>query len=149
MEIEIIDFNESHRERLGQIYLEVRQTNFNWLDPESLTTSSFDKDTEGEFILVAQVDNEIAGFVSVWSADNFVHHLYVSNHGQNKGIGSRLLNSLIEKATSDLTLKCLVKNKLAINFYLKKGWKPVSEGPSDEGDYILFKYRVPNSGEYP
>nr|WP_281502541.1 GNAT family N-acetyltransferase [Arenibacter sp. F20364] len=149
MEIEITGFNENHRERLAQIYLEVRQTNFSWLDPESLIPSSFDQDTEGEFILVAKVDYKIVGFVSVWSKDNFIHHLYISNHFQNKGIGSRLLNSVINRANSDLTLKCLIKNRSALNFYLKQGWKPVSEGLSNEGEYILFKYLIPNSGEYP
>lgn len=99
------------------------------MDPESLTASSFDKDTEGEFILVALVDNEIVGFVSVWSRDNFIHHLYVSNHFQNKGIGLRLLNSLIKKAPSELTLKCLVKNKLALNFYLNKDGKQYPKAP--------------------
>ncbi|MCM4153924.1 N-acetyltransferase [Arenibacter sp. N53] len=140
MEIEIKDFEESDREKLRQIYLEVRQTNFNWLDQESFRLSSFDKDTEGEYILVAKVDNEIVGFTSLWLKDNFIHHLYISKPFQRKGIGTELLNRVIEKLGSNVSLKCLIKNELGINFYLKHGWQPIGKGRSIEGEYISFKY---------
>lgn len=79
LKIEIAHFEENDREQLKLIYLEVRQTNFTWLSQESFRLSSFDKDTEGEIILVAKVDNKIVGFASLWRQDNFLHHLYVSN----------------------------------------------------------------------
>ena len=143
MKIEITHFEEKDRERLKIIYSEVRQTNFTWLPPEFFNISSFDKDTEGEFILVAKVENEIVGFASVWLPDSFLHHLYVSNQFQGRGVGTLLLKSVIDMTTSDITLKCLSKNELAIKFYLQKGWEPVSEGESNEGRYILFKGRNP------
>jgi GNAT superfamily N-acetyltransferase len=142
LKIEITHFKENDRERLKLIYFEVRQTNFTWLSQESFNISSFDSDTEGESILVAKVDNEIVGFTSVWLPENFLHHLYVSNPFQGKGIGTLLLNSVIEMASSDITLKCLKKNKLGIKFYLKQGWESVSEGESNEGRYVLFRYQV-------
>ncbi|OBX26072.1 hypothetical protein A9996_07070 [Gelidibacter algens] len=141
MKIEITHFEENDREQLKLMYLEVRQTNFTWLSKESFNLSSFDKDTDGEFILVAKVKNEIVGFVSVWLNDNFLHNLYISNDFQRKGIGRILLNSAIELVNSDLTLKCLKKNVLGVRFYLKQEWEPVSEGVSNEGEYIVFKYR--------
>ncbi|WP_372753820.1 GNAT family N-acetyltransferase, partial [Mariniflexile sp.] len=78
---------------------------------------------------------------SIWVKDNFLHHLYISNEFQSKGIGTQLLNSVIERANADMTLKCLKKNKLGIKFYQKHGWTSVSQGESNEGNYILFKYR--------
>ncbi|AYN66374.1 N-acetyltransferase [Euzebyella marina] len=140
MKIEITDFSEEDREPLRHIYYEVRKTNFTWLPEEFLKLSSFDKDTEGESILVAKVNNEIVGFASIWSQDNFLHHLYVSNKFQGLGIGTRLLNHIIENSSADLTLKCLKNNHGALNFYLKNGWESISEGQSEEGDFILFKY---------
>lgn len=142
MNIEITNFEENDREQLRQIYMEVRQTNFNWLEKESFNSSSFDKDTEGEFILVAKSNSKIVGFASIWLKDNFLHHLYIQNHFQRKGIGTKLLDRAIEFSNSEITLKCLKKNKIAVKFYLKNGWKPLSEGTSDEGAYVLFKYPV-------
>ncbi len=145
LKIEITDFEEKDREQLKRIYLEVRQANFTWLLQESFNLSDFDKDTEGESILVARVENEIAGFASVWLNDNFLHHLYVTNHYQRKGIGMLLLNKVMEITNSDITLKCLKKNNPAIKFYLKQGCQSVSEGVSNEGAYVLFKYPNPLS----
>lgn len=144
MKVGITDFEENDRVRLQQIYFEVRNSNFTWLPKESFHKSSFNQDTEGEYILVAKVGKEIVGFVSVWSQDNFLHHLYISNNFQRKGIGTLLLNKIIEKASSDLSLKCLKQNKLGIHFYLKSGWEAISKGISKDGEYILFKYHISN-----
>lgn len=144
LKVDITDFEETDRERLEQIYFEVRSSTFTWLTKESINKLSFNRDTEGEYILVAKVGNEIVGFASVWLPDNFLHHLYIMNHYQRNGIGTMLLDKVIEKANFDVTLKCLKLNKLGVNFYLKSGWKAVSEGISKEGVYILFKYHISN-----
>lgn len=144
MKIDITKFQESDREQLRQLYKEVRLTNFTWLEPEFIESSSFDKDTEGEFILIAKIDNEIVGFTSIWLDDNFLHHLYIKNHFQRRGIGTMLLNLTTKKIDSNITLKCLKKNEMAINFYLKNGWKLKSKGTSTEGKYILFEYLLPS-----
>ncbi|RAJ08996.1 GNAT family N-acetyltransferase [Arenibacter echinorum] len=142
MKIEITDFEENDRTRLQEIYFEVRISTFTWLPKDSIDKSSFNQDTKGEYILVAKMENEIVGFASVWLQDSFLHHLYISNNFQGKGIGTMLLNKVIEKSNSDLALKCLKKNKLGIHFYLKSGWVAASEGISKEGEYILFKYHI-------
>ena len=144
MKVEITDFEENDREQLQQIYFEVRNTTFTWLTKESINKSSFNNDTEGEYILVAKVEKEIVGFASVWLQDSFLHHLYISNQYQRKGIGTMLLNKVIEKADFDITLKCLKQNRLGVNFYLKSGWEVVTEGISNEGEYILFKCHISN-----
>jgi|TARA_R110001583_G_scaffold1867_11_gene14273 GNAT superfamily N-acetyltransferase len=144
MKVEISDFEENDRTRLQQIYFEVRNSTFAWLPKDSVDKSSFNQDTEGEYILVAKVGAEIVGFASIWLQDSFLHHLYISKHYQRKGIGTLLLNKIIEKANSDLSLKCLKQNKSGVHFYLKSGWVAVSEGTSNEGEYILFKYPISN-----
>lgn len=139
MKITISNFKENDKEALSQIYFNVRHANFIWLEHG---LSSFNQDTAGEFILVARVDDEIVGFASVWLMDNFLHHLYIANHFQRKGIGTMLLNRIIKNSDSDVTLKCLKRNSLGIKFYRKRGWESISEGTSNEGEYILFKYRI-------
>jgi len=40
---------------------------------------------EGEEIHAAVINGKIAGFVSVWAAEDFLHHLYVAPEYQNRG----------------------------------------------------------------
>ena len=144
MKVEISDFEENDRALLQQIYFEVRNSTFTWLPKDSVDKSSFNQDIEGEYILVAKVGAEIVGFASIWLQDSFLHHLHISKHYQRKGIGTLLLNKIIEKANSDLSLKCLKQNKSGVHFYLKSGWEAISKGISKDGEYILFKYHISN-----
>ena len=144
MNVTITEFNEGDREALRKIYLEVRQRNFVWLNGTSFKLSSFDADTSGEYIMVARVHDKIAGFVSVWREDNFIHHLYVDNKYQNKGIGTQLLDKVNPTLQRPITLKCIKSNTQAIRFYLRNGWQPKSEAISEDGAYVLFEYRKDN-----
>jgi ribosomal protein S18 acetylase RimI-like enzyme len=140
MNVTITEVEQGDKEALRKIYLRVRQTSFVWMTGSSFNLSSFDADTSGEYIMVARVDGKIAGFVSVWTEDNFIHHLYVDNEYQNKGIGTRLMNEVIRTLQHPVTLKCIKRNTPAIRFYLRHGWEPKSEATSEDGAYILFEY---------
>jgi ribosomal protein S18 acetylase RimI-like enzyme len=140
MNLSIATIKESDLEDLRNLYLRVRQRNFVWLNEAALNSSSFDKDTEGEHILVAKIEDEIVGFVSGWLPDNFVHHLFIENKYQNKGIGKQLLTSMIAGLNSPVRLKCIKSNSSAIRFYLRNGWLFKSEGVSEEGEFILLEY---------
>ena len=125
---------------LRVIYLLSRKETFNWVDPLSFYPDDFDKHTEGEKILVAESQNKIAGFVSVWMPDNFIHHLYLHPEYTNRGIGKMLLAAAIEIANKPLTLKCLINNRYALKFYKKQGWRHLSDGISEDGAYYLLIY---------
>ena len=140
MPVEIKEFEEHDRESLRRIYFEVRKKNFSWLNKALLELSSFDGDTEGEFILVAHIETERVGFISLWLPDNFIHHLFISDDHQRKGIGMQLLAYAIQKLDLPVTLKCVKQNVSAVNFYKKNGWHEKSHGVSDDGEYILFEY---------
>lgn len=139
-DITIAELHESDKEALRQLYRDVRLTNFYWMDLSSVTLSSFDLDTQGEIIFVAKVEGSVAGFISIWEPDNFIHHLFVGNQHQNRGVGTRLLNAVIPTLKSPVTLKCIKANTAAIRFYLRNGWKPKSENTSENGTYILFEH---------
>lgn len=125
---------------LRSLFLTVRRTTFSCLDTTSYELTSFDKETEGEFILVAHIDTTVAGFISVWIPDHFIHHLYIKNEFQGIGLGSQLLRAITDKLKFSIKLKCLQKNKSAIDFYEKNGFIQKETGLSDEGLYILFEY---------
>ena len=139
MKFEISEFSESDRAELRQLYIDVRRETFNWLGRQSFQGDTFDADTKGEEVLVVRVEGEIAGFISVWLPDNFIHHLYIRTEYQRMGLGQSLINAVRTRIKSPLTLKCLVDNVIAVKFYQKNGWRTKSTGISDHGVFILFE----------
>ena len=63
--------------RLRQLYLESRRTTFYWDDPELMHLEDFDRDTEAELVFVAEVEETVIGFISLYVPDNFIHCLFV------------------------------------------------------------------------
>ncbi|WP_439555993.1 GNAT family N-acetyltransferase [Dyadobacter sp.] len=133
-------FKETDRAELAALYEQVMRETFYWFDEARLNEVSFDDDTESEFIVVARVGEKLAGFASVWLPDNFIHHLYIDSAFQGMGIGKALLGNVVKRLQGNATLKCLVLNSRAVQFYKKNGWKQISMGDSDDGEYILFAY---------
>jgi GNAT superfamily N-acetyltransferase len=134
-------FAESDRERLREIYLLCRIQAFYWCDSTQFKLEDFEAHIIGEQIHVAMYGAVIAGFISVWAIDSFIHHLYVEPAYRAEGIGKALLSVAIANYPKPLTLKCLVKNELAINFYKKQGWEVIESGSDVLGDYYLMEYR--------
>jgi len=136
--LQIVEKNKSHIVDLRRIFLEVRQNTFYWLDTQEYNLSDFDRDTEGEFILVALFNDKVVGFISLWLKGNFIHHFYIDEEFQQHKIGTRLLDEAIKIMKPPVTLKCLEKNTKANEFYKKKGFVAIDKGISDHGAYILF-----------
>lgn len=136
--IVIRDFAEADREEIQQIYLLSRHHAFHWMSPTSFQLSDFEKDTEGERICVAEIDNRLAGFISIWMPDNFIHHLFVHPNFKKKGIGKALLNAGIAQLNGPASLKCLKQNKNAVSFYQANGWEIESEGGDGADSYFLM-----------
>ncbi len=63
---------------LRQIYLESRRQSFHWLNPEELNLQDFDQDTQEEQIFLAEENNKILGFISLYVPDRFIHLLCTS-----------------------------------------------------------------------
>jgi len=137
--IEISEFSEEDRVILRHLYAEVKAETFHKLGKQNVDSNDFDEDTKGESVLVAKIDGNIAGFISVWLPDNFIHHLYVRKQDQRKGIGSELIESVKAQVNGTLTLKCVEDNVAAVQFYETNGWKIQSKGISENGSFILFQ----------
>lgn len=90
---------------------------------------------EGEEIQVAEIGGELAGFVSVWVADRFIHHLYVLPRFQRQGVGSALLRACVAGYGLPLSLKCDLCNLRARRFYAHKGWVATETGTGDHGPW--------------
>jgi len=104
--IQIFEKNKNHIPDLKRIFLEVRQKTFYWLeDIIEYNLDDFDRETAGEFVLVAVLNNKAVGFISLWLPDNFVHHLYIDEGHQHKNIGTILLNEAIKTMNSPVYIK--------------------------------------------
>ncbi|MBB3315265.1 GNAT superfamily N-acetyltransferase [Rhizobium sp. BK181] len=127
---------ESDLETLADIYLAVRRETFAWVDPASFRHDDFKAHTQGEHLWLAEAPNgEIAGFMTLWPPDDFIHMLYVSKSWQGQGAGAALLAVLPDWPHNKYRLKCLVKNSRAKAFYCSKGFVVTGSGTSAEGDY--------------
>ena len=90
---------------------------------------------EGEVVYLAALGERTAGFVSIWRADRFIHHLYVAPEHQSHGIGSALLRECIARYGRSLSLKCDCRNHRARRYYLNKGWHPRETGMGEDGPW--------------
>lgn len=138
--IEVRKYIEADRLALREIYLSSRQQVFWWMDPSALAMNDFDRDTEGEAIWVAEKDGNVAGFISIWEPENFIHAFFVAPDSTGCGIGTSLLEVCLGEIGRPASLKCSEPNKDAKAFYLSKGWKVVTEGEGPDGKYYLMHY---------
>jgi len=84
-------------------------------------------------------DGEPEGFISVWAADRFIHHLYVRSSSRRKGIGRALLAALEERMPKPWRLKCLRANSDATAFYMAQGWREISSDTNEEGAFAMLE----------
>ncbi len=138
--IKVIERREKDTDALRDLFLNTRLKTFYWEDTAKFILSDFDRETANEHILVALSNDDLIGFVSVWVADKFIHHLYVDEKFQNQGVGTLLLKAVIDKFGHQVRLKCAERNKKAIYFYKKKGFLEIEKGQSESGSYILFEF---------
>lgn len=126
-------------DELRKIFLKTRQENFNWMEYDSIKLEDFDSSTEGELILTAKIGNDIAGFVSIWEEDKFIHNLFVSSNFKRRRVGKALIDQSVKEVGLPLTLKCVRVNVNALNFYLSQGWT-IEEEVIENEPYYLMKY---------
>lgn len=90
------------------------------------TAAYFPEAVAGEQIIVATTaGGVVAGFLSLWVADRFVHFLHVRAAWRGCGTGRKLLDHASLQVQGPLELKCLLSNTAALAFYRRLGWVEV------------------------
>jgi ribosomal protein S18 acetylase RimI-like enzyme len=126
---------------LKALFLASRQRTFTWLATDTFQLADFDTLTRGEALLLAETDaSDVAGFISVWEPDHFIHHLHVDANLQGLGIGQALLRALPGRPGQSYQLKCLQRNERALAFYLHQGFVRIGAGSAEDGEYILLEW---------
>jgi GNAT superfamily N-acetyltransferase len=109
---------------------------------ESISLQEMIRLTQGEEIAVAALDDQdgctLTGFISIWSPEKFVHHLYVDPKYQGRGVATKLIAYAKKIHGMPLRLKCLVANESACRFYEASGWETVQCSKGPEGGVILY-----------
>jgi ribosomal protein S18 acetylase RimI-like enzyme len=108
-------------------------------DCASLRLDDFDRETAGELVLVAHNQHRAIGFISVWTPDNFIHHLHVDPAFQRQGVGSELLGALPGWPATRFRLKCLAENEPALAFYAANGFTQIGERGSGPDRFLLLE----------
>ena len=97
-------------------------------------------ETEAETLFIAEDEaSEIAGFVSLYEPQDFIHHLFVDPRFQGRGIGGALLDHAVAFAGGAATLKCQLRNEAALAFYKNRGWTEVTAGTGEFGEWIALR----------
>ena len=122
---------------LEEIFLIARRQAFYWMDPQQFNLNDFKFQTEGESIYLAETpEHKLAGFISIWEPENFVHHLYVHPDYQNLGVGKKLVQNVVNLFGLPLRLKCLSKNTKALAFYFSQNWIEKGKSEGENGEYL-------------
>lgn len=101
----------------------------------------FDRDTSEEQILLAEENNQVLGFASLYVPDRFIHNLFVHPSAAGKGVGKQLLQQSVAVLGTPVTLKCVSDNDKALTFYKKQGWKAVVEEGEPGSRYWVLQYK--------
>ncbi|MDB6078304.1 MAG: acetyltransferase [Akkermansiaceae bacterium] len=134
----------SDDEALAEIFRASRLEAFHRCETEDFFLSDFADQTQGEVIHVAESpDGTLAGFVSVWEPESFVHHLFIDPRFHRQGIGKLLLRSLETWLPFPHELKCLVANQRAAAFYAAMGWREIDRGSDPFGAYLVMSLERP------
>jgi len=128
------DARQSDLEQLPVIYSQARAAVDCFPDPPISLAEMLDL-IQGERVCVAELQQQIAGFVSIWEPDRFIHHLYVLPAHQNSGVGGALLSYCEKEYGAGLSLKCEVANDRAQAFYRHRGWVARESGVGKHGPW--------------
>jgi ribosomal protein S18 acetylase RimI-like enzyme len=102
--------------------------------------ANFSEQTSGEEIFVALIDGAVAGFVSVWRPEPFVHFLVVGETHRRCGVGSALLNHAVAVLGTPIDLKCEIHNRAVCAFYEQRGWREVERIEDGQAPYIRYRF---------
>jgi GNAT superfamily N-acetyltransferase len=128
----------SDLEACAEIYLTAAPIAFPWLPSDAIRREQFEAAVQEE-VWVAETGGTIAGFVSIYLPERFIHSLYVHPARHRQGIGQALLDLALRRCGGRAELKCQEGNRGACAFYTRLGWRPVDWGWSTAGPWIRFR----------
>jgi len=106
---------------------------------EGVDPDEFRRLTVAEEILVIDQADGIAGFLTFYRPDRFIHHLYVAPRHWRRGIGQALLAEALVRLGGAARLKCQIANLRARVFYRSLGWVERPGGGGESGAWLWLR----------
>jgi ribosomal protein S18 acetylase RimI-like enzyme len=128
------DFAASDTPALAGVLDAASRIAFPWAHLPQTDEAAFVRRTDGEVILVAELDGEVSGFSSVWTEDLFLHHFHVAPRLHRCGIGHALMDATLARHGPVLSLKCAAQNLPARAFYRAMRWIETREPGGEDQD---------------
>ena len=119
-----------------------------WYTPDYLRQCF---ENEKQRFYLGYLDEVLSGFIAYWPTDEdgvmFISRLYVDLQSHGKGLGSALLEKPANEANiHTLRLHVNRHNVNSINYYQKRGFKPVGEQITEIGEgYVMDDYVMEKS----
>ena len=102
--------------------------------------TNFKRNSSGEAVYVClSAAGRVSGFLAVYSAGAFIHHLYVAPDAQRQGVGRALLAALADTLPKPWRLKCVTANLAARQFYARTGWLETEKALGSQGEYLVLR----------
>lgn len=126
-------------ERCAEIFLAGRRQAFPWQPSGFFRLQDYFDCVRDEAVWVAEVEDRVVGFISVFLPENHIHNLFIDPAWQNRGIGTRLLECALDHMKGPARLECVDRNLAARVFYERKGWirQPLDDGAGEA--YIIYR----------
>jgi len=125
--------------RCAQIFLDGRREAFPWQPAERFGLDDYYDCVEDELVIVAEVDGQVVGFVSIDLPERFVHTLFIAPDWQHRGIGTVLLREAVLHLPGPAQLRCAARNAAARAFYEHNGWVPVPDAREEPDAHVLYR----------
>lgn len=138
--IGIRNFNDSDLETIAALYNDARKP-IDCFVTDPVTATGMKMLLIDEEIQLATMDGRVIGFVSVWKPEKFIHHLYVSPEHQKRGVAKALIAACVARYGLPLSLKSLVENTNACQFYERNLWIVTETGKGSDGVFNYYWLR--------
>jgi GNAT superfamily N-acetyltransferase len=136
------------RDACAHIFVAAQRMAFPWEPPGTVVEADFDRSIQGEELWVAEIARpapksgqtrwQVAGLVSVFIPNRFVHSLFVDPAFHGLGLGSALLDRALYATGGRASLKCDERNRKGCIFYERRGWRASEWGWDSAGAWIRF-----------
>jgi ribosomal protein S18 acetylase RimI-like enzyme len=123
----------------ARLYVEVCDADFHWRPAGFFRAQEFLGYAEHEELWVAEPDGAIAGFLSYFAPEHFLHSLYVRRDARGQGIGAALIAHARAHYGVPHSLKVDVPNEAARRFYERLGYAEIRSGATDGVDWIELR----------
>ncbi|MFO1039514.1 MAG: GNAT family N-acetyltransferase [Geminicoccaceae bacterium] len=117
----------------AELYARVDAASHPWNPPNPDAVDYFLSFAEREEIWLAEIDGRLAGILSLFRPESFVHSLYVEPAFQGRGVGRALLDTVQATTPDPLSLKVEEPAAPARAFYAHLGFVELGDGVNDLG----------------